>query len=439
LKTKTFFVLSLLLLVSCASPAPVPAAASVTHTPPVVASATNAPPATVTASPVPTTAFDKWSLWSGGTKLRGANIYQRRVYADLDGAEFIGPGPFGPPYTQADFDRLAALGANYVNISGPGLFTVEPPYVADQEAVANLDRLLEMIGRARMFAVITARSGPGRSEFAILGPADWLPDKYVIQTVWEDESARRAWSEMWKYTAERYRANPIVVGYDLMCEPNSNAQFDIWDPQEFYAKYKGTGYDWNSWYPDLVQSIRSVDSETPILVGGNGFSGLDWLPYIQPVDDKRVVYTFHQYEPHEYTHQETGQYAYPGMMDTDYSGTTETFDLNWLQDLLKIADGMPAPVAVNEYGATRFTPNGGDYLRDEMNLFEQHGWNYAAWMWYPAWQPMLEGDNSFNFRLGADVNDLGEKPDNPILLALKEAWSQMFAVIFEHLHQCRTK
>ena len=89
--------------------------------------------ATSTASPLPpATPADtprpegwKWSLWTDGTQLHGANIYQRRVFPEMDGTEFYGPGPFGPPYTQADLDRLSALGANYVNISTAGLFTVQ--------------------------------------------------------------------------------------------------------------------------------------------------------------------------------------------------------------------------------------------------------------------------------------------------------------------------
>ena len=60
-------------------------------------------------SPMP---GDKWALWVGGTQLRGANIYQRRTYPELDGPEFMGDGPVGPPYTQGDFDLMAAMGAN---------------------------------------------------------------------------------------------------------------------------------------------------------------------------------------------------------------------------------------------------------------------------------------------------------------------------------------
>ena len=107
----------------------------------------------------------KWDLWSSGeTLLRGANIWQALVIPDLDGPTFKGSGYIGPPFTQEDFDNLAALGANYVTISGPGLYTEEPPFVVDTQAVENLDNLLEMISNGDMFATISFRTGPGRSE-----------------------------------------------------------------------------------------------------------------------------------------------------------------------------------------------------------------------------------------------------------------------------------
>jgi len=92
--------------------------------------------------------LEKWDLWVGAAQLRGANIWQRIVIPDLDGAEFLGSDYIGPPYSQKDFNRLAALGANYVNISGPGLFTEEPPYQLDLQVQAHLDQLLDMIQKA---------------------------------------------------------------------------------------------------------------------------------------------------------------------------------------------------------------------------------------------------------------------------------------------------
>ncbi len=374
---------------------------------------------------------DKFSLWTNGTQLRGANIYQRRVFPELDGLEFMGDGAIGPPYTQADFDAFSAMGANYVNISAPGLFTVDPPYLLDEAVQANLDRLLEMAEKADLFAVISARTGPGRSEFSILreGAGDWFNQKYLIESVWEDEEAQKAWAEMWQYTAERYKDNPVVVGYDLMVEPNANDILGIWELEEFYAEYANTGYDWNSWFPAIVDSIREVDKETPILVAGMGYSALDWLGDIKKVDDARVVYTFHQYEPFTFTHQDEGEVknSYPGVFDPGWDGETKEINRQWLENYFYLIGDFQqrfkAPTAVNECGVIRWEPGAADFMRDQWDLFEQRGINYAVWMWYPAWEPLTEGDHDFNFRLGENSANR-QNMDNDLWDVYKEFWAK---------------
>jgi hypothetical protein len=400
--------------IACGVTLPIPDGETPTATPlpgatAIAPVATSAPPATMPAK------FNKWALWTNGTQLRGANIYQRRVYPELDGSEFTGPGPIGPPYVQEDFDRLAALGANYVNISHPGLFTEKPPYTLDEDVQENLDRLLTMIARADMFAVISFRTGPGRAEFSVCcleDVGDWYTEAYLNDTVWQDQAAQDGWGEMWRYTAERYRDNPIVVGYDLMVEPNANEVWlDLWDPEEFRDEYGGTLYDWNQLYPRITAAIREVDAETPLLVGGMGYSSIEWLPYVEPTSsgrDPRTIYVAHQYAPHVYTHQwrEDTAFEYPGTFDTDWDGEDDRFDRAWLGDLLSTADEFAAthgvPVAVNEFGVVRWAPGAAQFMDDQMDLFERRGWNYALWVWDPAWEPWAEEVNGFNFRFGRD-------------------------------------
>lgn len=389
---------------------------------------------------------DKWSLWTNSTRLRGANIWQRRVYPELDGTQFLGPGPVGPPYTQEDFNRLAALGANYVNISHPGLFTENPPYVLDSDIQANLDNLLTMIAQADMFAVVSFRTGPGRSEFWSVWGEDtasdpengWFDPSYYNNRVWADQAAQDAWVAMWRYTAQRYRDNPIVVGYDLMVEPNSNevgayplgAPLDIWDPDEFYTQYGGTLYDWNQLYPRITAAIREVDTETPILIGGNGYSSLDWLPYVTPTNDPRTVYTVHQYEPYKYTHQDPGvqDCTYPGTCDVDWDDQPETFNRTWLEGRLSIIDTFVAqhgvPVAVNEFGAVRWTPNVHTFMDDEMDLFEQRGVNHALWVWDPAWEAWTQEVDAFNFRHGPDPNNHTDVSSSALMDVIIAHWGQ---------------
>ena len=406
-----------------------------TH-PPAVTQTT----AETAALPPPTTSgeVDKWALWTGDTQLRGANVYQRRVYPELDGPDFMGYGSVGPPYTQTDFDRLAALGANYVNISHPSLFAENPPYALDEDIQDNLDDLLNKIAQAHMFAAISFRTGPGRSEFTFFWgeEGDWFDESYFNDAVWQEQAAQDGWAAMWRYTAERYRGNPIVVGYDLMVEPNANEMGmgpDIWDPAEFHADYGGSLYDWNQLYPRITAAIRQMDADTPILIGGMGYSGVEWLPYLEPTGDPRTVYTVHQYEPHQYTHQELGllgrlEYTYPGEFDTNWDGSDDQFNHVWLDELLSTIDDFvaehDAPVAVNEFGVVRWEPGAAQFMDDQIGLFEQRGMNHALWVWETSWDEYAEEVDAFNFRHGPDPNEHAGVESSDLMDVIVKYWGR---------------
>ncbi len=373
--------------------------------------------------------IEKIDLWVNGPHLRGANIWQALVIPDLDGLEFKGAGAVGPPFTQKDFDDLAALGANYVSISGPGLFTEEAPYHPDPDVVAHLDSLLAMIAKADMFATIGFRTGPGRSEYSLCCEADPYFRGYFNDSIWEDAQAQEAWVEMWRYTAERYRNNPIVVGYKLMVEPNApGVIFKMYDPDEFFKEYGGSSYDWNQLYPRILQGIRQVDLETPVLVSGTGWSGVNWLPYLEPLEDSSLVYVVHQYEPQEqYTHQVGRLHnTYPGTFDTDYDRQADSFDREWLDAFLApiddFRDETGAPVAVDEYGVMRWEPGAPQFLQDEIALFEVRGLNHAIWEWSPSWPPFADEVHDMNYRLGTDPDNRIDDLSNEVLAAIRAYW-----------------
>jgi hypothetical protein len=429
-------VLATLLIMGCLS------VGAVTTPPEKAATKPTEPSAPLTES-IPESAAEeriemtKWDLWSSGeVMLRGINIHQRLIYEGWDDPELYGEGSVGPVFTQEDFDRLSELGANYVNISHPGLFTVDEPFGLDEGSQANLDRLLEMIAQADMFAVISFRTGPGRSELTFwgVGPDDEMGQSLLNDSVWEDQAAQDAWVEMWRATAERYKDNPVVVGYDLMVEPNSSAVFfDVYSPEEFYPAYAGTLYDWNQFYPRLVEAIREVDTDTPILAGTMSFSQVDWLPYLEPTGDPRTVYTIHQYMPHDYTHQQPDEQgnlpvSYPGELDLNWDGEPDSLDRDWLEGLLSPVDEFRSthgmPVAVNEFGVMRFEPGAAEYLNDMMGLLENLGVNHTLWAWASA-QVLRYGEmQEFEYRLGPDMDNLTEEVPSELMDVIVSNWEQ---------------
>jgi hypothetical protein len=325
---------------------------------------------------------DKWDLWRGPTCLRGANIWQKRVKPD----DAMGPGPVGPPYGQEDLDRLAAWGANYVNISHPGTFSERPDYRLDEGVFQNLDKLIEKAQRAGLFVVVAFRTGPGRNE-AVFGGED----EKKLDVLWTSSAAQQAWISMWRETARRLKDRPAVVGYDLMVEPETKNHSL-----------------WNGLAVKITQAIREVDARTPILVGGADWSTVDSLDALRPTGDSRTVYVVHRYEPYGYSHQERkGVALKPGELDEADRKIRE----------FKSRHGVP--VAVNEFGAVRFAPDVDRYVSEQMRRIEALGANHAIWLWETSF-PLNYDD--FNFRHGPDRGRHADVPTSPMIEAVKRNW-----------------
>jgi hypothetical protein len=378
--------------------------------------------------------FSKWGLWSSGkTQLRGANIWQSLVIPAIDG-DFKGNGRAGPPYSQEDFDQLAALGANYLVLSIPGIFTENPPYQVDAGVLQVLDDLINKAKKADLFVTIAFRTGPGRAEWSLCcyGESDY--EGYFNDKVWTDAAAQQAWAEMWQTTAKRYHDHPEVVGYELMVEPDGeDILLDIWNPEDFYPKYKNSSYDWNQFYPRIVNAIRAVDQDTPIIVGSASYNRIQWLPYLKFMPDQRIVYEIHQYDPHDsYTHQEsTGHNSYPGNFDLDGDGKADRFDQKWLAALfnpvVEFSGDHHAPITINEYGVKRWVPKAASFIKDQVDIFETNGWNHAIWVWPTSYGTFSQVANEFNFRLGPDPANKSKNAPSQLLDTIMSFWKRNLA------------
>jgi hypothetical protein len=367
------------------------------------------------ASPVGEDLADKMLLWdeSEGTHLRGADLHPcaSNLADTCEG-----------PTTLQDVTDLRDLGANLINASYPGVFTEEPPYEVNSATLGYLDDLIDWAETADIFVVIHFRTGPGRNEAAIVGEDDPLHD------VWTDEEAHNAWIDMWRFTAERYRESPAVAGYDLMVEPHVNTvvEADL-GPEAFQEQTEDTLRDWNAFAAEMTEGIREVDVETPIIVNSLNWADPEWFLALEPTGDPRTVYSFHAYGPDEYTHQdyEPGSefdVEYPGEVDED--GELVTFDRDWLEESLspvaEFSDEYGVPIYVGEFGSMRWVPSAVEFHRDQTELFEEHGWNYAYYTWRTD-----DGEwDGFNLEIGTDPENHSGDPENPLLAVHRDRWDR---------------
>lgn len=103
----------------------------------------------------------------------------------------------------------------------------------------------------------------------------------------------------------------------LFIEGNAQPFLDVWDKVASHFKHTGgnvafellneaddkTGYLWNRFFPKGIKAIRRHCPTHKIYVGSNKMNSVFHLNALPIVDDPNIVYNFHYYEPHPFTHQ----------------------------------------------------------------------------------------------------------------------------------------
>src|SRR5262249_27958641 len=162
-------------------------------------------------------------------------------------------------------------------------------------------------------------------------------------------------------------------------EPNSNDKlYSDFDPADFYANYGGTLADWNPLAAAITTGIRTVDTNTPIIMGGMSYSSIFWLNYIVPTGDSKTVYAVHYYEPfHSTTSPAPPLLTYPGHFDPDPFSPPGAVDVNkaWLENELSPLDDWKIahptlPLVIGEFGVARYAGGAEQYMADVTSIFE---------------------------------------------------------------------
>ncbi|MDP8244537.1 MAG: cellulase family glycosylhydrolase [Candidatus Hinthialibacter antarcticus] len=244
----------------------------------------------------------------------------------------------------------------------------EPPYYILDHKLEEIDHFLESCEKYGIRCILDVHETPGRVE-------------------WRGEKDRRLWTsfefhqyliETWEVLAKRYAdKGPVIAGYDLFNEPN------------MYEEQAGAPSDWNLLVKKLVQAIRKHDKTHPIIIEPTRWGGADGFETLEPVDDPLVIYSFHFYVPHKFTHQRVGDnqgtYIYPGEVEGKPWDKQALLDA--MQPAIEFQQKTGAPMYVGEFSAIRWAPDGSAlrYLKEVVGIFEQNGWHWSYHA-YREWQ-----------------------------------------------------
>ncbi len=137
---------------------------------------------------------------------------------------------------------------------------------------------------------------------------------HPAQTPWLakiDDNAKAQFERFWAALAIALtNTDPELVFLELMNEPHDLPDAAVW----------------NDLQARLVRAVRDSAPRHTLICTGDSWGGIDGLKRCRPVADDNVVYSFHFYEPHNFTHQGAtwGFDAWRDMANVPYPATPES-------------------------------------------------------------------------------------------------------------------
>lgn len=290
---------------------------------------------------------------------------------------------------QVSADDLRLLGktwgANHVRWQLTwGGFPASPADSASPEAydawlegqLKRLDALLPVCAEAGLLVLIDLHTPPGGRDAA--------HDCRLFQ----EQRWQQQFVAVWQKIARRYKGNRAVWGYDLVNEPVEGTLGD-------------TARDWYELATLTAQKVRAIDAAHAIIIEAAPWGGPGALANFQPLPLSRIVYSFHMYEPHQFTHQ--GVYdkspgiSYPGTLNGKRWDKAALRAV--MQPVAQWARRHNAHIYVGEFSAIRWAPGDSafNYLRDCIEIFEENNWDWA----YHAFREW----DGWSLEHGPDQND----------------------------------
>ena len=220
-------------------------------------------------------------------------------------------------------------------------------------------------------------------------------EDFKHQLAGEDDFVEQ-FADFWRSLAQHYSSyDPDTVFFEILNEPEVRDR-----------------YRWYGVQSKLVQAIREGAPRHTIIAAGARWSDDDDLVFLEPLRDPNVIYNFHFYEPHIFTHQgatwgvnywhDVQGLAYPSNLESAQKAAAAVPDAinryavlrygaeHWDAARIDLEIGQAAewakrwnvPLVCNEFGVFRTYSNPQDraaWIHDVRTALESYGIGWAMW------------------------------------------------------------
>ena len=183
--------------------------------------------------------------------------------------------------TRADIDFIASQGTNTIRLPFNYKLFTDEDYMGQTGAKDGYERIDSVVSWCRannLYLILDMHDCPGGQT------GDNIDDSYGYPWIYESESSQQLFCQIWREIADRYKNETTILGYELMNEPIAH-----------YFENKDSLYQMlQPLYKRCVKSIREVDPNHIILLGGAHWNSFFWMLDDASYDDK-LMYTCHRY------------------------------------------------------------------------------------------------------------------------------------------------
>ena len=261
--------------------------------------------------------------------------------------------------TERDFSQIAAWGFDHVRLPVDYNVIQRPDGTMIEDGLRRIDRAVSWAEAHGLRLVLDLHKTQGFSFDAGEHEAGFF----------ESEVYQSYFYAVWDCLAARYGSKPERVMFDLLNEVTEERYLPAWKRISREA----------------VRRIRKSAPETLILLGSYRWNSAQTLSELDAPYDEHVIYNFHFYEPHAFTHQ--GAYWEAPYRDISErltyaeSGASQDYMEQFLAPALEKARREGAELYCGEYGVIDIVPpeEALPWFRDLLAVFARHGIACCLW------------------------------------------------------------
>ena len=177
--------------------------------------------------------------------------------------------------TERDVAYIASLGMDHIRLGFDQIVLEERPFVYREEILDILRRFVCWCKKYSLRPVLNLHKAIGNY-------CDILEEKGLMQ----EEALQERFVALWVRLEEVFAGENEVV-FELLNEV-----------------VNATAEEWNRVAEKAIYALRKRNQDRLIVVGGVEWNNPPALAQVKVYEDENIIYTFHCYAPHEFTHQQ---------------------------------------------------------------------------------------------------------------------------------------